>query len=178
MGAMVSWLFDDRKLATACAGTAAALFAALFALIGTASDSPALPIVAALAHVVLYPVVAFLPGPRWAAPAGYAWLATDIASNVMGLNGVAVATTTALRLGGHLSAAVWIFSIAPLGRVERFVAVPLGLMLFGYSLVAPWVPEAAFYPAFILLLAWLVVVTLKLARKPHVSAAHGTGSPS
>ncbi len=167
MGAMVSWLFDDRKLAAACAATGTVLFATLFILFGLKLDSPALPIVAALAHVVLYPVVAYLPGPRWAAPAGYAWLATDIASNVMGLNGVDMGTVTALRLGGHLSAAVWIFSIASFGRFERFVAIPLGFMLFGYSLVAPWVPEAVFFPAFLLLLAWLSMVTLGLSRKPR-----------
>src|SRR6266567_220686 len=39
-------------------------------------------------HLLLFPVVAALPAPRWAKAAGYGWLVIDISTDIMGLNGV------------------------------------------------------------------------------------------
>lgn len=139
-----------------------ALFAATFVAFGTMPASPLVSVVGALAHVALFPVVLGLRGPAWGVAAGVGWLVTDIAANVMTLNGVDPTIGAALRLGGHVPAALWIASLAPLGRIERILAFPLAFLLGGYSLAAPWVPEAVFFPAFILLLAWLGLITFSL----------------
>ncbi len=57
--------------------TSSPIVAELLALLGVAE------------HLLLFPVVAALPAPRWARAAGYGWLVIDMATEIMQLNGVA-----------------------------------------------------------------------------------------
>lgn len=121
-------------------------------------------------HAALIPVIATLPAPRWGRRAGYAWVAVDIAANTLTLAGGTDATTTAIRLAGHLGAAAWIFSASRrAGRATRIVGSVLSAWLFGYTVLAPVVPDAAFMPAVPLMLAWLVLVARSL-RSPETDA--------
>lgn len=60
-------------------------------------------------HVVLFPIIASLPAPRWARSAGYGWLVVDMATDIMALQGVplpcilhcAMEDTFLLRCGSH-----------------------------------------------------------------------------
>jgi len=143
----------------------AASFAALLVLIGVAPMFRPAGAVAVLAHVLLYPVVAGLRAPEWARMGGYAWLSIDIVSSVMAMNGVDAGTITAVRLGGHIPAALWIVAASLEARGPmRVVGVPLGALLFGYSLVAPWVPPVALLPAIILIVVWLALVGRVVGR--------------
>jgi hypothetical protein len=74
------------------------IVAVLLALLGVAE------------HLLLFPVVAALPAPRWARAAGYGWLVIDMATDIMQLNGSDKSIYLSLRYGGHISAALWIAS--------------------------------------------------------------------
>lgn len=115
-----------------------------------------LAVVGVAFHVALFPVVAALPAPDWGKAAGYGWLVIDIATNVMGINGVADGTTTAMRLGGHIAAAMWIASAAAQARGRtRLVGLGLATALAAYSFVAPWTGFMGFLPAIMLMIVWL-----------------------
>ena len=157
-------LVGPKTYAFAGVAAATALFAATFALFMAAPQSPALPIVGALAHVALFPFIAAIRAPRDAKAAGYGWLVVDIVANIMALNGADETLASAIRLGGHVAAAIWILGVTMETRRLAFLGYPLGAMLGVYSFIAPWVPEAVFYPAFILLLAWLAGMTLLVGR--------------
>jgi hypothetical protein len=114
-------------------------------------------------HLLLFPVVAALPAPDWARAAGYGWLVVDIATNVMGVNGVSFDTTTALRLGGHIAACLWIGTAAWSSRGwTRVVGFALVVALAPYSFLAPYVPPTAIMPAMLLLTAWVVLSARRL----------------
>jgi hypothetical protein len=152
-------------------GTFAALAATIAARGGKAApaDPDALARTGAVfgvaMHAALVPVIAALPAPRWARRAGYAWVAIDIAANTLTLASTGDATTTAIRLVGHLGAAAWIFSASrEAGRATRLVGSALAAWLFAYTLLAPVVPDAAFTPAVPLMLAWLTLVARTFRR--------------
>jgi hypothetical protein len=110
-------------------------------------------------HGALVPVVGSLPAPRWAKRAGYAWIVIDIAANSLTLGGVTEPTTTAVRLVGHVGAAAWILLASRCqSRAIRVIGTALAGWLFGYTILAPVVPDAAFTPAVPLMLAWLSLV--------------------
>jgi len=48
----------------------------------------ALALLAVAEHLILLPVIAALPAPKWARAVGYGWLVLDIATDIMQLNGV------------------------------------------------------------------------------------------
>jgi len=116
-------------------------------------------------HLALVPVVLNAPAPGWAKAAGFAWLTIDIASNVMGIAGASEASATFVRLVGHLPAGAWIIAVSwPLDGAARVVGTALGGWLAGYTLVAVAVPEAAFMPAIVLMLAWLPLLGRSLSQ--------------
>ncbi len=117
-------------------------------------------------HVVLFPVVAALPGPSWAKAAGYGWLVVDIALNIAVLNGFSLAAATSIRLGIHVSAAIWIALAAAAQGTRALKAVGWAAAgaFGGYSFVAPWVPSVAIIPGGVLLIAWLVLSGVYLLR--------------
>lgn len=169
---------SNRGWALFGAASATFLFAGTFLLFGLAPTSPALSIVGALAHVVLFPLVAALRAHPGAKAAGYGWLTVDIVSNIMTLNGGDAQLASTIRLGGHVAAAVWIIgATVGTGRL-RVLGYALGAWLGAYSFAAPWVPEAAFYPAFILLLAWMgaLTATIWLSRPTPTAKATDPGA--
>jgi len=118
-------------------------------------------------HLLLFPVIAALPAPRWAKPAGYGWLVIDMATEIMQLNGVAKLIYLSLRYGGHISAAIWIASASWQARgALRIVGWLTALDLFIYSFVA-FIPFSfvVLLPSLILLPAWFALVGRLLARE-------------
>lgn len=118
-------------------------------------------------HLVLFPVVAALPAPRWAKAAGYGWLVIDMATDIMDLNGVNRQTYLSLRYGGHISAALWIASASWQARgamrgIGLFVAIDLAI----YSFVAFFpLTFVILLPSLVLLPLWFFLVGRLLARE-------------
>jgi hypothetical protein len=114
-------------------------------------------------HLLLFPVIAALPAPDWGRAAGYGWLVVDIATSVMTVNGVPFDTTTALRLGGHIAACLWVASAAWSTRGwTRGIGFALVVALGLYSFIAPYVPAPAIMPAMLLLTVWVVISARRL----------------
>jgi hypothetical protein len=131
------------------------IMAELLALLGVAE------------HLLLFPVVATLPAPRWARAAGYGWLVIDMATDIMQLNGIDKSTYLSLRYGGHISAALWIASASWQAKgAMRIVGWLLALDLFIYSFLA-FIPLTfvVLFPSLVLLPVWLVLVGRLLARE-------------
>ncbi len=124
-----------------------------------------------LPHLLLFPVVGALPAPPWARAAGWGWLAIDMATDIMALNGVAPAIFLSLRYGGHIAAALWIAVAAwQAPGAARLVGGLLALNLAGYSFL-PGAPFLVLFPSFVLLPLWFVLVGRILAPRaaPAVS---------
>ena len=118
-------------------------------------------------HLVLFPVVAALPAPRWGRAAGYGWLVIDMATDVMDLGGVAKLTYLSLRYGGHISAALWIASASWDAKgALRIVGWLLAFDLAIYSFIAPFgsLTFLVLLPSLVLLPLWLALVGRYLAR--------------
>lgn len=118
-------------------------------------------------HLLLFPVVAALPAPRWAKAAGYGWLAIDISTDIMGLNGVPPLTYLSLRYGGHISAALWIASASWQAKgATRVVGWLLAFDLAIYSFIA-FLPLTfvVLLPSLVLLPLWFVLVGRLLSRE-------------
>ena len=116
-------------------------------------------------HLLLFAVIAALPAPVWAKSAGYGWLAIDMTTDVMALNGVADATFLPMRYGGHIAAALWIATASWQARgATRGVGLLLALDLGIYSFIAPFVSFVALLPSIILLPTWFVLVARAIGR--------------
>jgi|SRR5581483_98064 len=137
----------------------------------TAINSPFLGELNALTgvapHLLLFPVVAALPAPRWARAAGYGWLVIDMTTDIMQLSGVASTIFLSVRYGGHISAAVWIAASAwQIKGAMRVVGLLLALDLVIYTFVSPFGPIflLVFLPALVLLPLWFALVGRLLVR--------------
>jgi hypothetical protein len=116
-------------------------------------------------HLLLFAVVAALPAPVWAKSAGYGWLAIDMTTDIMALNGVAPATFLPMRYGGHIAAALWIATASWEAKgATRGVGLLLALDLGVYSFIAPFVSFVALLPSIVLLPAWFVLVARHIGR--------------
>ena len=142
-------------------------FVALIVLfsIGEVSRSAVvlLTAVAVAAHLALLPTVAAAIAATWARPAGYAWLALDVALNGATLNGADTAIVMPMRLGGHLLAAVWIANASwnTKGSV-RTVGLALAAMLGAHAFVAGWAPDWTIYPPFVFIPLWLTLLGMRM----------------
>lgn len=117
-------------------------------------------------HLLLFPVVAALVAPQWAKGAGYGWLAIDMATDIMDLNGVSNSIYISMRYGGHISAGVWIAVASWQARgALRIVGLLLALNLAGYSFVAPFVPPLALVPSLVLLPLWLFLAGRNIIQR-------------
>lgn len=121
-------------------------------------------------HLVLFPVVAALPAPRWAKGAGYGWLVVDMATDIMALQGVPPLIYLGLRYGGHIASALWAAAASWQGRgALRVIGLLYALDIALYS----YIPHGSFVlliPSAFLLPAWLILVGRFLKR----TAAHET----
>lgn len=114
-------------------------------------------------HLALLPVIAALPIPEgmsWSRVAGFVWVLGDTMLDVAVINGLSGDDQWALRLGIHLSTAVWITGASLASRRSfRWVGLALAASLAGHALVGPYVPEAVLaLTAFPLMLAWLILI--------------------
>jgi hypothetical protein len=101
-------LTNASRPAVRAAFMAAALFVVAFArffvLPPEGRGNVLIALLGVAPHLLLLPIVAMLPAPRWARAAGYGWLVVDIATDIMALNGVPVSTYLPMRYGAHVSA--------------------------------------------------------------------------
>lgn len=143
----------------------------------TTTSSPVvaelLALLAVAEHLLVFPVVAALPAPRWAKAAGYGWLVIDMATDIMQLNGTPKTTYLAMRYGGHISAALWIASASwEVKGAMRVIGWLLALDLALYSFIA-FIPFTfvVLVPSLLLLPLWFWLVGRFLTREgQYVSA--------
>jgi hypothetical protein len=117
-------------------------------------------------HLLLFPAVDALPAPRWAKAAGYGWLVIDMATEIMGLGGVAKITYLSLRYGGHISAAIWIASASWQEKgALRIVGylLALDLVVFSFMTFVPF-SFVILIPSLVLLPLWVALVGRLIAR--------------
>jgi hypothetical protein len=144
---------NSKKSVSNASYSVAILFAMLTILLNTIPQNTIVIFIALAIHFILFPVVANLPAVSWARVSGYAWLVIDNMVSVAQLNGADEQLVMSLRLGGHVFAAIWIVSVSLRGNtIMKIVGILLAIILGGYSLVAPWVPEWVLYPSMI---CWL-----------------------
>lgn len=125
-----------------------------------------LALLAVAEHLLLFPVVAALPAPRWAKAAGYGWLVIDIATDIMQLNGVPKTTYLGMRYGGHISAALWLASASwETTGAFRIIGWLVALDLAIYSFIA-FLPLTfiVLFPSLVLLPLWFLLVGRRLSR--------------
>lgn len=168
---------SPRRLATLCAYGAALLFAAHLTTYfvpairdATLGRSAALAVVLALVaiaqHLVVFPVVAALPAPRWAQLAGYTWLVVDMGTDLLQLGGAPKSLYLVLRLAINFVAALWIAAASLRARgTTRALGVFVAVDFACYSFVAALSPLAfvVALPSLILLPLWFVLVGRRLA---------------
>jgi hypothetical protein len=136
----------------------------------TTTSSPLLAellaLLAVAEHLLVFPVVAALPAPRWAKAAGYGWLVIDMATDIMQLNGTPRTTYLAMRYGGHIAAALWIASASwQVQGVMRAIGVLVALDLALYSFIA-FLPFTfvILIPSLVLLPLWFCLAGRLLGR--------------
>jgi hypothetical protein len=133
-----------------------------------------LAVLALAQHLVVFPVVAALPAPRWAKIAGYVWLVVDMATDLLQLGGASKSVYLVLRLAINLVAALWIATASwratgALRPIGVFVAVDFA----GYSLLILLTPLAflVVLPSLVLLPVWFLLVGRRFAREQAQPAA-------
>ncbi|HSP16658.1 MAG TPA: hypothetical protein VLV78_18070 [Thermoanaerobaculia bacterium] len=156
----------DTRIAVRGAFAGAALFVALIVAFSAAGPGP-LPTTSLLligvfgvaSHVVLFPVVAQLPAPSWARAAGYAWIAIDVMLNIAAVNGGDIKLISALRLGGHIPAGLWMAAAAlEAAGATRYVGTLLGALLIVHAFASPWIPMWIIFIPFVMIPLWLALV--------------------
>ena len=163
---------NNTKLAMRGAFTGAALFVALIVAFSTMDPNhPStltillIGMVGVTSHLVLLPVVAALPAPGWVRAAGYAWIAIDVMLNVATINGADPVMVSALRLGGHVPAGLWIVAAAQeAGGAVAALGIPLGVVLAIHAIASPWIPAWVLFIPFVTIPVWLTIVGRHFAR--------------
>ncbi len=140
-----------------------ALFAPVVISFAVVPGAIAFEYVGILFHLSVLPLVARLHAPEWARAAGYGWLTLDVAAGALMINGISQETASAVRLGGHVLAGVWIVTASLLVKavVVRVLGVAGGAWLGLYTFVAPVLPAGALGPASVLILAWFLSLAWK-----------------
>ncbi|WP_334173744.1 hypothetical protein [Sinomonas sp.] len=125
-----------------------------------------LAVLAVAQHLVVFPVVAALPAPRWSRAAAYTWLPLDMLTDLAQLVGAPQSLYLPVRLAVNILAAAWIASAswtAP-GTV-RGIGLFVALDTAAYSclgLFFPWAFLIAL-PSLILLPVWFGLMARRLA---------------
>lgn len=158
----------EMSVAAGPAFAGAALFVVLIVLFSMQATHPPpvllMAVVAAGAHLVLFPVVGTLAAPGWCRASGFSWLAIDVMLNIATLNGVPMDTVMPLRLGGHILAGTWItLASRDLGGAASVIGFVLGPLLIVHAFLAQWLPPWAIFPPFLLIPIWLLLLARSLA---------------
>ncbi len=136
----------------------------------------ALALLAVAEHLILLPVIAALPVPKWARAVGYGWLVLDIATDIMQLNGVVKLTYLSLRYGANIAAALWIASASWQTKgATRVIGVIVALDLAVYSFIA-FIPLTflVLIPSLILLPLWFALIGRLLTQRYVLQQSHGS----
>ncbi|MGX6600812.1 hypothetical protein ACWKSP_01545 [Micromonosporaceae bacterium Da 78-11] len=114
-------------------------------------------------HLAILLLISRMDAPGWAKAAGYGWVALDVLTGIMSINGVAHEITWPVRIGGHVLAGVWIATSSACARTwaVRVVGVLTGVWLGSYSFVADVAPEPVLYPASLLIVAWFALLAVQ-----------------
>ena len=122
-------------------------------------------------HLALAPVAAELPAPNWARMAGFVWIFSDAALDVARINGMDEANIWALRMGVHISAAIWITgSSLSLPRRMLIPGCLLGASLGIHAVIAPFVSQLVLAAtAFPLMIIWLGMIAFTYSREQSLS---------
>ena len=127
-----------------------------------------LAVLALAQHLVVFPIVAALPAPRWAKLAGYTWLVTDMLTDLLQLGGAPKSVYLVVRLVINLVAALWIATASwhATGAI-RGIGVFVALDFACYSCLILLSPLAFLValPSLVLLPAWFLLIGRRLARK-------------
>lgn len=111
-------------------------------------------------HLAILLVISRLDAPEWAKVAGYGWIAIDVLSGILTINGVPDEITWPVRLGGHALAGVWLAmsSVALRRPLVTAVGVVTGVWLGGCSFVIAHAPEWILAPSSILIMVWFAML--------------------
>jgi hypothetical protein len=177
----VSTTHTARSSPTTDTAYAAYAAAALFALHLATYFAPALrdatlataaPIAVALGvlaiaqHLVVFPVVAVLPAPRWARVAAYVWLIFDLGSDLLQLGGMSKSVYLVIRLAVNVLVALWIASASlRASGATQGIGLFVALDTVAYACVGLFVSWGfvVTLPTLILLPVWFALVGRSLA---------------
>ena len=154
-------------------GSEACLFTATMALASRPGTRIAGEYVGTAFHLLLLPIVAAVPLGTVGQGAGVAWIACDLVAGVGILwtadrtGDVGPVVFNAVRMAGHLLAAIWIALVSETLDLSGLVVGSLLVAsFFVHTLMAGRLPEKALAVPGVLMLAWLVL----LARHFHLVA--------
>ncbi|HEX6779882.1 MAG TPA: hypothetical protein VF099_16870, partial [Ktedonobacterales bacterium] len=132
-----------------------------------------LAVLALAQHLVVFPIVAALPAPRWARAAGYTWLVIDMLTDLLQLGGASKSVYLVIRLTINLVAALWIATASwhasgAIRGIGLFVAIDFAC----YSLVILLTPLAflVVLPSLVLLPLWFLLIGRRFAREQRLVA--------
>jgi hypothetical protein len=134
-----------------------------------ASLAVPLAVLAVAQHLVVFPVVAALPAPRWARAAAYVWLVFDMGTDLLQLGGTSKSVYLVIRLAVNVLAALWIASGSwRAGGALRGIGLFVALDTVAYSCVGLFFAWAfvVTLPSLILLPVWFALVGRSLAGMP------------
>ena len=122
-------------------------------------------------HLLLLPIVAAFPGGVPAQGSGVAWVVCDVVASVAMIwtvrdhAEIGQALSNAIRMAGHLFAAVWVALVSvALGGAAMPVGVVLALGFAAYTLAAGRMPQKALAVPGLLLVAWLALLARHVAQ--------------
>lgn len=142
-----------------------------------ASLAVPLAVLAVAQHLVVFPVVAALPAPRWARAGAYAWLVFDMGTDLLQLGGASKSVYLVIRLAVNVLAALWIASASWRARgAMRSIGLVVALDTIAYSCIGLFFTWAfvVTVPSLILFPVWFVLVGRSLAGMP---APQDAGQP-
>lgn len=139
-----------------------------------------LAVLALAQHLVVFPIVAALPAPRWAKAAGYTWLVIDMLTDLLQLAGVPKSVYLVIRLAINLVAALWIATASwhatgAIRGIGLFVAIDFAC----YSLVILLTPLAFLValPSLVFLPLWFLLIGRRFAREQRRAAEYPERQP-
>jgi len=139
----------------------------------TVANAPAiavsLAVLAVAQHLVVFPVVAALPAPRWARAAAYTWLVIDMGTDLAQLAGASKSVYLVIRLAVNVLAALWFAAASWRARgAARGIGIFVALDTAAYSGVGLFFAWAfvVTLPSLILLPVWFALMGRRLATLP------------
>lgn len=116
-------------------------------------------------HLLLLPIIGALPTAPVGQAVGVAWVACDVVAGI-GLiwtaaqhPDVGTAIFTAVRMAGHLFAAIWIaLASVALGPLGLIVGIALAFGFAAYTLAAGRLPEKVLAVPGVLMIVWLLLI--------------------